>query len=85
MTQLTIRGLEPRLEESLRRIARQERISLNKAALRLLRRGAGMPEAGTDTGIGEALDGWVGNLSAADRRAVENAVAELDRVSLSDS
>lgn len=45
MKQLTIRGFDDELSECIRREAEQEGISLSKAALRLLRRGAGLPTA----------------------------------------
>ena len=45
MKQLTVRGFDNELIECMRREAEQEGISLSKAALRLLRRGAGLPTA----------------------------------------
>lgn len=45
MKQLTIRGFDDELSERIRREAEEEGISLSKAALRLLRRGAGLPTA----------------------------------------
>ena len=42
MSQITLRGLEPELEAAVRRLAVQEGISLNKAALKLIRMGAGL-------------------------------------------
>ena len=42
--QLTVRGFDAELADSIRRLARQERISLNQAVLRLLRRGAGLAD-----------------------------------------
>ncbi len=46
MQQLTVRGFDDELSARLRRLARREGISLNQAALRLLRKGAGLPEDG---------------------------------------
>ena len=45
MKQLTVRGFDDELSECIRREAEQEGISLSKAALRLLRQGAGLPTA----------------------------------------
>ena len=42
MRQLTIRGLDEPLLQRLQQLARQEGLSLNKAALLLLKRGAGL-------------------------------------------
>ena len=44
MKQLTVRGFDDDLERAIRQLARRERISLNQAALKLLRRGAGLPD-----------------------------------------
>ena len=56
---LTLRGLDPRLEKEVRALARRERISLNKAALRLLEKGAGLG-ARPDDRIGTSLDHLIG-------------------------
>ena len=42
MNQLTVRGFGDELGESIRRLAQREGISLNQAALKLLRKGAGL-------------------------------------------
>ncbi len=61
LKQLTIRGFDEELERRLRSLARREGISLNKAALRLLRSGAGIEESGsTPNTIGDALDEFIG-------------------------
>lgn len=58
-TQLTLRGLDPRLERAIRDLAKRERISLNKAALRLLEKGAGVANEPVDR-IGHSLDHLIG-------------------------
>ena len=57
MKQLTIRGFDKRLEREIRELAAREGVSLNKAVLRLLRRGAGLkePESALDV-VGASLD-----------------------------
>ena len=57
MQQLTIRGFDKELVSRIRRLADREGISLNKAVLKLLRRGAGLGEGqgGADT-VGATLD-----------------------------
>ena len=42
MNQLTVKGFDDELDAIMRRLARQEGISLNQAALKLLREGAGL-------------------------------------------
>jgi len=65
MEQLSLRGFDKELTRRLRETARRERLSLNKAALLLMRRGAGLVEsADVSTTVGEALDGFIGRWSA---------------------
>ena len=42
MNQLTVRGFDDELAERIRRLAKQDGTSLNQAALKLLRKGAGL-------------------------------------------
>ncbi|WP_232210364.1 hypothetical protein [Nitrococcus mobilis] len=48
MNQLTFRGLDKELERRIRQLAEQEHISMNKAALKLMRRGSGLDRAVPD-------------------------------------
>ena len=58
MKQLTIRGFDDELSDCIRREAEQEGISLNKAALKLLRKGAGLPATILPkTGVRDEPDG----------------------------
>jgi len=84
-TQLTIRGFDRDLERRLRRLARERSLSLNKAALLLMRRGAGLapPGGGTDAAaerIGDRLDPFVGVWSEEDEREFLDAIRSLERV-----
>ena len=57
MNQLTVRGFDDELSASVRRLAKREGISLNQAALRLLRKGAGLADGkGNPNEIGSSLD-----------------------------
>ena len=61
MNQLTVRGFDDELIAKLRGLADQEGTSLNQAALKLLRRGAGLLEAEENTNrIGSSLDDLFG-------------------------
>jgi hypothetical protein len=74
LSQLTVRGFDPELSQHVRQLARREGISLNKAVLRLLRRGAGLGEgAQTVSLIGDGLDDLIGTWS--DQEAAEIAAA----------
>jgi hypothetical protein len=81
LRQLTIRGFDDRLERRIRQIARAEGISLNRAVLKLLRRGAGLgePDPGRDV-IGDALDRHIGTWSEGDARELEEATRDLSEV-----
>ncbi len=77
---LTVRGIEPRLERELKRLAKQSGPSLSKAALELMRRGAGLPAAarGKAPRIGAAIDRFVGTLSREDAEALERANEQFE-------
>lgn len=83
MKQLTIRGFDPRLEKRLRELARERRTSLNRAALELMRRGAGLTDIrdSTDSGaIGPALDSFIGTWSAEDEAEFLRAIEPLEQI-----
>jgi len=81
MAQLTLRGFDKEMERRLREVARREGISLNRAALRLLRKGAGLdaPRERTEV-VGSALDHLVGSWSESDERELQAAVAAFEEV-----
>jgi hypothetical protein len=80
LRQLTIRGFDKPLERRLRDEARSEGSSLNRAALRLMRRGAGLDEAAPVRGVGASLDHLIGTWSAADARVMREATRVFERV-----
>jgi hypothetical protein len=68
LTQLTIR-FGPDLSRRLQSLAQSEGISLNQAALRLLRRGAGLGEAQEGRSrVGRTLDSLAGTWTEGDAR-----------------
>lgn len=69
LNQLTVRGFDKDLQRSIREFARRHGVSLNRAAVTLMRRGAGLEEP-TDAGhkVGDALDQFVGSWSDQDER-----------------
>lgn len=81
MKQLTIRGLDERLERRLRELATEQRISLNRAALALMRRGAGLSDEreSTDT-VGSALDKFIGVWSDEDEAELLRALEPLEQI-----
>jgi len=81
MHQLTIRGFTAELEKRLRAISRERGISLNKAALFLMKRGAGMrvPDERPDV-VGNSLDSYAGSWSEKDERRVLDAVNDFEQI-----
>lgn len=81
MTQLTIRGLTKVLERKLRALAREQGISLNQAALRLMVKGAGLEApGGRPDRVGDSLDWIMGTWSEAEARQFEAAVAVFEEI-----
>ena len=81
MDDLSLHGFDKELERRLTEIARQEGVSLNEAALRLLRRGAGLNESGAPGAVvGGALDGFTGRWSEAEEKSVLASVAAFETV-----
>ena len=80
MDQLSIRGFDKELVRRIRALARQEGISLNRAAIQILRRGAGLVDPESAAKIGDALDDFIGSWSAADERAVLKSIATVGQV-----
>ena len=81
MKQLTIRGLDERLERRLRELATEQRISLNRAALALMRRGAGLSKRRESTNtVGSALDTFIGVWSDEDEAEFLRALEPLEQI-----
>ncbi|MEZ4629273.1 MAG: hypothetical protein R2880_00840 [Deinococcales bacterium] len=59
MQQLTLRGLDSRLADELINLSKEKNISLNKAALLLMRKGAGLTAEQHDV-VGNSLDHLIG-------------------------
>ncbi len=78
MDQLTVRGFGDELDAAVRRLAAQEQISLNKAALRLLRRGAGLSDrADQACTVGSSLDHLIGSWSSTEADALDAALEDF--------
>lgn len=81
MSQLTLRGLDKNLEQHVQQVAMNEHTSLNKAALQLLRRGAGLERnTAVPNVIGNQLDDFIGTWSAADEAALEKSAAAFETI-----
>jgi len=81
MQQLTVRGFEPELANCIRRLAQQERISLNQAVLRLLRRGAGLDRhQAADNTVGSSLDHFIGRWTGREADEMDRALADFESI-----
>lgn len=80
MSQLTLRGLDRRLLQRIRELAKAERISLNKAALRLLEKGAGLTQVRGDDRIGHSLDHLIGTWTAAEAKSFEESIKSCEQI-----
>ncbi len=80
LRQLTVRGFDKELEKRLWKEARASGVSLNQAALRLLRRGAGLDPSVSGNVVGSSLDPLIGTWSAAEEKAFRKAVSVFERV-----
>jgi hypothetical protein len=81
MNQLTVRGFDKELERRLRQVAKDQGVSLNRAALILLREGAGLgAQPGTANLVGDSLDDLIGCWSADEERAFRKATEVFETI-----
>jgi hypothetical protein len=78
--QLTLRGFDADLERALVKEARTSGLSLNQAAVKLLRRGAGLASGPAPNAVGNALDHLIGTWTADDAGRMAAASAVFERV-----
>lgn len=79
--QLTVRGFDRELERCLHEVARTQGVSLNQAALILLRKGAGLGEAQPrSNAVGASLDHLIGSWSREEEEEFLKAVGELGEI-----
>ena len=79
MNQLTVRGFDDELAERIQRLAKRDGTSLNQAALKLLRKGAGLadPAQKADT-VGASLDHLIGSWSDDEAAKLEAVLQEFE-------
>lgn len=81
MDQLSLRGFDKELARRISELAKREQVSLNKAALLLMRRGAGLLESGSSSAaVGDALDRFMGRWSAADEKPLLQSIGTCESV-----
>ena len=81
MNQLTVRGFDDELAERIQRLAKRDGTSLNQAAVKLLRKGAGLadPAQKTDT-VGASLDLLIGSWSDDEAAELDAALEEFETI-----
>lgn len=80
MRQLTIRGFDLELEQKIRSLAQREGISINKAALRLLRKGAELADGGAAKRIGSRLEKYAHTMSDQEARELMDSISAADKI-----
>ena len=81
LTQLTLRGITPQLEDAIRSLSRKEGISLNKAALKLLTQGANLDRGDDESRtIGHDLDHLFGTWTESEATAFLQATESCRQV-----
>jgi hypothetical protein len=80
LNQLTVRDLDPRVLAEIERVARSEGLSLNKAAAKILKAGAGLSDTKPGRRVGSAVDRFVGSLSAGEARKLAQSLGAVERV-----
>lgn len=78
--QLTLRGLDPRVQREIRELSRRERISMNKAAVRLLERGSGIVQAAPDDRIGASLDHLIGTWTEKEAAQLMDSIQACEQI-----
>ena len=81
MKQLTIRLNDPEIEQRILKLAKEEGLSLNQAAIRLISKGAGIPGSQSDTDkIGDSLDDLAGTWTGAEEKAFLKAIEVFEKL-----
>ena len=81
MNQLTVWGFDDELSAAVHRLAKTEGISLNQAALRLLKKGAGLTDSKENPhAIGSWLDDLFGTWSQGEAESFDTALEIFETV-----
>ena len=81
MKQLTVRGFDDELSAAIQDLARREGISLNKAALRLLRKGAGLADGAEGRRkVGSSLDHLFGSWTQEQVDELNEALEQFEKI-----
>ena len=78
--EFTVRGLGDELAWAIRRLANLEATSLNRAAVKLMRRGAGLAEGREPDVVGSSLDHLIGTSSGAEADEIDRALRHFETI-----
>jgi hypothetical protein len=79
--QITVRGLDAETESRLRGLANRRSMSMNKAAVMLIRKGAGLKseDEGPET-VGASLDSFVGSWTPEQEREFLRSIRDMEQI-----
>jgi len=81
MNQLTIRGFGDDLRREIEALSRERGISLNRAAVLLIRRGAGLDDDRARAKvIGDSLDEFIGSWTAEDEAEFLGIIEAMEQI-----
>ena len=80
MNQLTVRGFDPALARRIREVAKARGLSLNQAAVLLIRQGAGLAPAETPACVGDSMNALIGTWSPEEEEEFRRAVRPFEEV-----
>ncbi len=79
MNQLTLRGFDDELAKCIQDLAQREGISLNRAAMRLIHRGANL-DHGEANAVGSSLDHLMGTWSSDEADRIDRALKDFSHI-----
>jgi hypothetical protein len=80
MNQLTVRGFGPALARRIREVAKARGLSLNQAAVLLIRQGAGLAPAEPSSCVGDSMKALIGTWSREEEEEFRRAVRPFEEV-----
>jgi len=80
MNQLTVRGFDKALARRIREVAKARGLSLNQAAVLLMRQGAGLAPAAPPQCVGDSIKAFIGAWSREEEAEFRRAVRPLEKV-----
>jgi hypothetical protein len=80
MNQLTVRGFDPALARRIREVAKARGLSLNQAAVLLIRQGAGLAPAEPASCVGDSMKELIGTWSREEEEEFRRAIRPFEEV-----